>query len=29
METIFEPEELHQVTLERLTVAMCRWMVGR
>jgi DNA polymerase III delta subunit len=23
------PEELHQVTLERLTVAMCRWMVGR
>lgn len=23
------PEELHRVTLERLTVAMCRWMVGR
>jgi DNA polymerase III delta subunit len=23
------PEELHQVTLERLTVAMCFWLVGR
>ncbi len=23
------PEELHQVTLERLTVAMCRWMIGK
>jgi DNA polymerase III delta subunit len=23
------PEELHQVTLERLTVAMCMWMRGR
>lgn len=23
------PEELHQVTLERLTVAMCMWMVGK
>lgn len=23
------PEEMHRVTLERLTVAMCRWMVGR
>lgn len=24
-----QPEELHQVTLERLTVAMCRWMTGK
>ncbi len=23
------PEEMHQVTLERLTLAMCRWMTGR
>jgi DNA polymerase III delta subunit len=23
------PEDLHQVTLERLTVAMCYWMVGK
>lgn len=23
------PEELHRVTLERLTVAMCRWLTGR
>jgi DNA polymerase III delta subunit len=23
------PEDLHRVTLERLTVAMCRWMVGK
>jgi DNA polymerase III delta subunit len=23
------PEEMHRVTLERLTVAMCRWLVGR
>lgn len=23
------PEELHAVTLERLTVAMCRWLTGR
>jgi DNA polymerase III delta subunit len=23
------PEEMHRVTLERLTLAMCRWMVGR
>lgn len=23
------PEEMHQVTLERLTVAMCRWLSGR
>jgi DNA polymerase III delta subunit len=23
------PEELHRVTMERLTVAMCRWLVGR
>lgn len=23
------PEELHRVTMERLTVAMCRWLAGR
>jgi uncharacterized protein (UPF0303 family) len=23
------PDEIHRVTMERLTVAMCRWMVGR
>jgi len=23
------PEEMHRVTLERVTVAMCRWMVGK
>lgn len=23
------PEEMHQVTMERLTVAMCRWLSGR
>jgi DNA polymerase III delta subunit len=23
------PEEMHQVTMERLTVAMCRWLVGK
>lgn len=23
------PEELHRVTMERLTLAMCRWLVGR
>lgn len=23
------PEEMHRVTLERLTLAMCRWLVGR
>lgn len=23
------PEEMHRVTLERLTIAMCRWLTGR
>jgi hypothetical protein len=24
-----QPEEVHRVTLERLTVAFCRWYGGR